>query len=63
MKEAEGEAQVEVTMSGKRVVRKRKLPDHDDATVGTLSLQITRFYIYNACFLKWYCSTCQLNGG
>ncbi|KDR16555.1 double-strand-break repair protein rad21 homolog isoform X2 [Zootermopsis nevadensis] len=33
VKEAEGEAQVEVTMSGKRVVRKRKLPDHDDATV------------------------------
>jgi hypothetical protein len=39
VKEAEGEVQVEVTVGGKRIIRKRKLPEHDDVTVGTLSLQ------------------------
>lgn len=36
MKEAEGDVQVEVTMAGKRIIRKRKLPEHDDVTVGIL---------------------------
>lgn len=36
VKDAEGEVQVEVTVGGKRVVRKRKLAEHEDVTVGTL---------------------------
>jgi hypothetical protein len=36
VKDAEGEVQVEVTVGGKRVIRKRKLADHEDVTVGTL---------------------------
>jgi hypothetical protein len=36
VKDAEGEVQVELTAGGKRVIRKRKLPDHEDVTVGTL---------------------------
>jgi hypothetical protein len=36
VKEAEGEVQVEVTMAGKRIIRKRKLPEHEDVTVGIL---------------------------
>lgn len=38
VKEAEGEAQVqvEVTVAGKRLVRKRKLAEHEDATVSIL---------------------------
>jgi hypothetical protein len=36
VKEAEGEVQVEVTASGKRIIRKRKLPEHEDVTVSIL---------------------------
>ena len=36
VKEAEGEVQVEVTVGGKRIIRKRKLAEHEDVTVGTL---------------------------
>lgn len=36
VKDAEGEVQVEVTVGGKRVIRKRKLAEHEDVTVGTL---------------------------
>jgi hypothetical protein len=36
VKEAEGEVQVEVTAGGKRIIRKRKLPDHEDVTVSRL---------------------------
>jgi len=33
VKDAEGEVQVEVTVGGKRVIRKRKLAEHEDVTV------------------------------
>jgi len=36
VKDAEGEVTVEVTVGGKRVIRKRKLAEHEDVTVGTL---------------------------
>lgn len=36
VKDAEGEVQVEVTVGGKRVIRKRKLAEHEDVTVSTL---------------------------
>jgi hypothetical protein len=36
VKEAEGEVQVEVTVAGKRIIRKRKLLEHEDVTVGIL---------------------------
>jgi hypothetical protein len=39
VKEAEGEVQVEVTVGGKRIIRKRKLLEHEDVTVSSLSLQ------------------------
>jgi hypothetical protein len=36
VKDAEGEVQVELTVGGKRIIRKRKLAEHEDVTVGAL---------------------------
>jgi hypothetical protein len=63
VKDAEGEVQVEVTVGGKRIIRKRKLAEHEDVTVGTLlnaeHLSEYMVFVHNLQTSSSYLTVCE----